>query len=842
MKNRQRMKFGLKMKFTLMISLMISIVGLSLGWYSFYTTQQVLEDEFITRGKSLVMGLAFNSKFGVLSEDSVGLNKIIQGTFNSEPDPVSVEYIRIYDKKQSILAEQYREGEEYHKRLAPVRPEDFAQANAGFFVLRSIEPASNGSEYHYRILAPVVLSKTANSGLEETMTEIVDPQQRRGKEELIGYVELGMTTDPIKDKIVGLIRFYGILTFGVIGVGILGSTLFVGALLRPVKGMVETAILISQGDLSKSVEEVSRDELGQLAQIFNQMTASLRERDAQLQQQFQALQSAHSDLSQTARELELYKDQLEQRVRERTDELAQKNVELQHLMEKAQESDRLKTQFLANMSHELRTPLNAIIGFAQVMLEGIDGEITDVQRTDLTAIYQSGMHLLEMINDVLDIAKIEAGQMTLDLEETRVEDVIQSVMSSVKGLIKGKKIELRTEVEADLPSMRADRTRLRQIILNLVSNAAKFTTKGQILVKAVQESNTMRVSVSDTGMGIRQEDLPKLFKEFRQLDASTTRNQGGTGLGLAIAKRFVELHGGRIWVESQFGVGTTFSFCLPLSRLITTVIPPDKDTAVLQSGDEPDSRLERQGRPVLAVIDDDPLVASLFRRYLESQNYCVVGIDPSNDVVERVCKLKPRVIVLDILMKPKNGWDLLQELKENGQTKQIPIVICSILDQSGKGFALGAVDYLVKPVNKETVLEAVKRLGKIHNVAVIDDDPKAIQLMKKILGNDRYQVQSATDGISGLALIKEQKPDMVFLDLMMPGMDGFDVLEALQTDPACYSIPVVIITAKNLTSEDRERLNGKVVTSIEKTPLTEMDFIRKVTEAFRRAEASMIKE
>lgn len=283
-----------------------------------------------------------------------------------------------------------------------------------------------------------------------------------------------------------------------------------------------------------------------------------------LQQQMEELKWTHSNLSQVARELELYKDQLEERVRQRTEELAKKNVELQNMMEKAQESDRLKTRFLANMSHELRTPLNAIIGFAQVILEGIDGELTDVQRNDMTAIHQSGVHLLDMINDILDVAKIEAGQMALDLEEAQIQDVIQSVISSANGLIKGKQIELKSEMEANLPRIRVDRTRLRQIILNLVSNAAKFTTRGRIVVKAVQESAMIRVSVTDTGIGIRQEDLPKLFKEFRQLDASTTRNQGGTGLGLTIAKRFVELHGGRIWVESQFGIGTTFSFNLPL--------------------------------------------------------------------------------------------------------------------------------------------------------------------------------------------------------------------------------------------------------------------------------------
>ncbi|MBI3609302.1 MAG: HAMP domain-containing protein, partial [Nitrospirae bacterium] len=522
--------FSLKVKFTLMISLMIIGVGLSLGGYSLYTSRSVLENELMTRGKSLVMGLASNSKLGVLSEDSANLQNIIKGTLTSEQEPTATEYIRIYNDKKSILAEQYREGKAFRSMTFPALPEEFDRAKAGIFVKRVVESERRG-EQSYMMLAPVVISKTVSQGIDETLSKMFDLQQGAAPAVVIGYVELGMTDRPIRLKIKDLIRFYGVLTISVIAIGIMGSILFVRTILQPVKGMIETAILISQGDLTKSVEASSRDELGQLARIFNRMTSSLRERDAQLQHQYQALQSAHTDLRHTTMELELYRDQLETMVQQRTEELSIANTELQAAMEKAQESDRLKTQFLANMSHELRTPLNAIIGFAQVMLEGIDGEITEVQRKDLTAIHQSGMHLLEMINDVLDVAKIEAGEMTLHLEEVQVGEIIRSVMVSAKGLVKGKEIELKTEIEEGLPGIQADRIRLRQVILNLVSNAAKFTAKGVIMAKAVSESNEIRVSVRDTGIGIRQEDLPKLFKEFRQLDASTTRNQGGTGLG-----------------------------------------------------------------------------------------------------------------------------------------------------------------------------------------------------------------------------------------------------------------------------------------------------------------------
>ncbi|MBI3812670.1 MAG: response regulator [Nitrospirae bacterium] len=838
--------FSLKVKFTLMISLMIISVGLSLGGYSLYMSQQVLENELMMRGKSLVMGLASNSKFGVVSEDLTGLQTLMAAALNSEPEPVAVNYIRIYNERRSVLAEIYREGYKKDSAMHQVLPAEFDSVQMGVFVKKLAEP-DGGRGPSYLMLTPVILNKTVSQGIDEVLTKMFDLEQGGAKAVLIGYVEIGISDVPIRDKIKGLIRFYGFLTLGVITLGIAGSIGFVQTMLRPIQKMIETATLISQGDLTKSVEVTSRDELGELARIFNRMTGSLRERDAQLQQQFEALQAAHTDLRQTTLELELYQDQLEQKVRQRTEESERKNVELQATMEKAQESDRLKTQFLANMSHELRTPLNAIIGFAQVMLEGIDGEITEVQRKDLTAIYQSGAHLLEMINDVLDVAKIEAGQMTLNLEQIRLEEVIQNMVSSAKGLVQGKEIEWRIEVEADLPAVQADRTRLRQVLLNLVSNAAKFTTKGLIRVKAVQESSTVRVSVSDTGMGIRQEDLSKLFKEFRQLDASTTRNRGGTGLGLVIAKRFVELHGGRIWVESQFGVGSTFSFTLPLvERPVKTTSPSDRYPAVESPAREPfhehfDGKLERPEGPVLAVVDDDPLVVSLFQRYLESQPYRVVGVDPRDPVVEKIRDLKPQAIVLDILMAPQNGWNLLQELKQDQQTRHIPVVICSILPESGKGYALGAVDYLVKPVRKESLLEALRRLGAIRNVAVIDDDPKSVQLMQKILGQERYQVYTAMDGPSGLALIKEKMPDMVLLDLMMPGMDGFDVLDALQADPATRAIPIIIVTAKDLTLEDRDRLNGKVVTSIGKTALAEADFMKGVIGVLKRTETTTLK-
>jgi len=392
--------------------------------------------------------------------------------------------------------------------------------------------------------------------------------------------------------------------------------------------------------------------------------------------------------------------------------------------ERLAEVDRLKSQFLANMSHELRTPLNSIIGFSRVILKGIDGPLTDLQSQDLASIYNSGQHLLGLINDILDLARIEAGKMELVLDELDLHDIIKGVMSTAVGLVKDKPIALHEDTAPDVPTVRADSMRVRQVMLNLLSNAAKFTDEGSIILRtrpvqslgpaSGQIEAFVEISVIDTGHGIAPPDMTKLFEPFSQVDASATRKVGGSGLGLNICRQLVELHGGRIWVESDGvpGKGSTFSFILPVNR------PELQDT---RPPDEVGSDVE-----TLLSIDDDQGVLNLYRRYLEPHGYQVMGVTKSAEAVERAAEVKPVAILLDVLMPGKDGWQVLSELKQNDQTRDIPVIMCTIASDPERAFSMGAVDYLAKPILESDLLRALKKLraqpdASLESVLQIED-------------------------------------------------------------------------------------------------------------------------
>ncbi|MEJ2556664.1 MAG: GAF domain-containing protein [Anaerolineae bacterium] len=501
--------------------------------------------------------------------------------------------------------------------------------------------------------------------------------------------------------------------------------------------------------------------------------------------------------------------------------------------ERLREVDKLKTQFLANMSHELRTPLNSIIGFSRVILKGIDGPLTELQKTDLAAIYNSGQHLLGLINDILDLSKIEAGKMELNFEEVDLKPIIKGVMSSAVGLVKDKPIELEQHVSEDLPIIWADSTRLRQILLNLISNAAKFTEEGKITLSTDYDDEWVTISVADTGIGIPQEKMGNIFEEFTQVDGSTTRRVGGTGLGLPISYRFVELHGGDITVESQEGMGSVFTVTLP--------IHPQSVRKEQEAADHAqDEAFAADNRLVLAV-DDDAGVISLYQRYLEGEGYQVVGVINSHEVLEKAKELQPFAITLDVLMPGKDGWQVLQELKECPETQDIPIIVCSIVSDEGRGFSLGAADYLVKPIMEEELLAALSRLDQRTeetSVLVIDDQADDILLIRRILeAQHGYRVIEAGGGQSGIDLVRQRKPDIIILDLMMPEVDGFAVLEALKREPETRSIPVIVITAKSLTEEERQSLSGQVEVLLRKGLFTEHELLEDLGKALSRVES-----
>jgi PAS domain S-box-containing protein len=495
----------------------------------------------------------------------------------------------------------------------------------------------------------------------------------------------------------------------------------------------------------------------------------------------------------------------------------------QQLIKDLREVDQLKSQFLANMSHELRTPLNSIIGFSRVILKGIDGPVSDMQQQDLTAIYNSGQHLLGLINDILDLARIEAGKMELNFEEVHLAEMATSVMSTAKGLVKEKPIQLLQRIPANMPAVRGDTMRVRQVLLNLISNASKFTDEGSITVEAlVQKGPTGKIealiNVIDTGPGISVEDQKKLFQAFSQVDGSATRKSGGSGLGLSICANLVQLHGGRIGIHSGAGTGSTFWFTLPLYNQPQQEIP--------------------EGTKVVLAIDDDPQVISLYERYLNPQGYYVVPlIDPAK-AREQVLKIKPYAITLDIMMPNQDGWSVLADLKSDPVTRDYPVIICSIMEQVDRGFSLGAADYLVKPILEEDLVCALDRLNKngtIHEVLVIDDDPNDLRLIEKILNqHGQYEPVLAEGGRKGWEAIIKKTPHAIILDLFMPDMDGFTILEKLRENSALRDVPVLVVSGGGLTNEQQRQLNDFGQRLITKGSLNENQLIETIENALKR--------
>jgi signal transduction histidine kinase/CheY-like chemotaxis protein len=500
----------------------------------------------------------------------------------------------------------------------------------------------------------------------------------------------------------------------------------------------------------------------------------------------------------------------------------------QKAVQEMRELDRVKSQFLANMSHELRTPLNSVIGFSRVILKGIDGPINKVQEQDITSIYNSGMNLLNMINEILDLSKIEAGKMELQLEDVSISEVIAKAISTATGLIKDKPIELIQKIPNDLPSVKADEIKLGQIVLNLLSNAIKFTERGSITIEVEisKDENLnpeLRVLVSDSGVGIALADQSKLFQRFSQVDDSPTRKTGGTGLGLSISRSLIELHGGKIGLlTSQPGKGSTFYFTLP-------VIGYRKGLDLNDLG---------HGENVILSIDDDPQVIGLYERYLKNYGFEVVALTNPAKAVEKAIELKPFAITLDIMMPQVDGWQVLHELKQDERTRDIPILVCSILEEEDKGYNLGASEYLVKPFLQDDLINAIHRInreGQAMEVLIIDDDVNDLKFVKKMVETEpRIHPILAQGGKVALDILKNMTPDLIVLDLFMPDMNGFEILDKFKSDERLAKIPVIVLTGADLTSEQKAQLAESSQSLATHGLIKESDILKNLEEALEK--------
>jgi len=493
------------------------------------------------------------------------------------------------------------------------------------------------------------------------------------------------------------------------------------------------------------------------------------------------------------------------------------------LYEDAVTINRLKSELLANMSHELRTPLNAIIGYSEMLLSQVYGELNAKQLDRLGRVHSGGKHLLSLINDVLDLSRIEAGQMNLVLAPLSIAEVIYDVITDLTPRAQAKGLTVNVELPPDLPQVEADTLRVHQILSNLMDNAIKFTDKGSIAVRArrvvsvgekfdvpdmahpqaaLPDGEWLAISVSDTGIGISPADQKYIFEAFRQVDSSSVRKYEGTGLGLTIAQQLVKMHRGLIWAESQPGAGSTFTVLLPLSK--RHEIPAAAGELAPRDPE----------RPLVLVIDDDPAALQLVQDYLTQDIYQVVGTGNPAQAVEMARRLQPAAIITDIMMPTINGWEVLRALKNDKETAGIPVIILSIIEQKTVGFYLGAADYLVKPINREALLKALERVTRIEPqkpILVVDDNGDDRSFLVDLLERAGYPAAQVDSGQAALDWLAEQSASLVLLDLLLPGMSGFEVLNRLRDNPATADIPVVVVTGADLPAERLEALRAPVL-------------------------------
>jgi signal transduction histidine kinase/CheY-like chemotaxis protein len=500
---------------------------------------------------------------------------------------------------------------------------------------------------------------------------------------------------------------------------------------------------------------------------------------------------------------------LEAKVRERTNELQQQQGRLEQVNKELVKATRHKSEFLANMSHELRTPLNAVIGYSELLQEEMEEQNHAEYVPDLRKINSAGKHLLALINDVLDLSKIEAGKMDVFMEDSDIGEIVDEVRVTIKPFIEsfGNKFV----VSPVSGPIRTDVTKLRQVLFNLLSNAAKFTENGTVSLETSRVkgngSDEWTFRISDTGIGIAPDKMDMLFEEFSQLDAEVARKHGGTGLGLAISQRFCHMLGGEISVRSQPGKGSTFTVTLPASsvRKKRTKKPSRQN------------RVNEQGE--ILVIDDDPAVRDLVSRYLIKEGFGVRTASSGEEGLEIARRMNPDAITLDLLMPGIDGWSVLTQLKADPDLADIPVVIVTILDNKDMGYTLGAADYLTKPIDQQRLVSIIRQhCGKRSGapILVVEDDADSRRLLCGMLKKGGWEVVEVEDAEAALAYVTRQEPAMILLDLILPGMDGFQFIETMHENRIWRKIPIVVVTAKDLSPDEHQFLNRSVQKIIKK--------------------------
>jgi signal transduction histidine kinase/DNA-binding response OmpR family regulator len=570
-----------------------------------------------------------------------------------------------------------------------------------------------------------------------------------------------------------------------------------------------------------------------------QLIKNLQEAEHSLMQTNKVLEKT---IQERVDDVQRVNDRLCDEVRERKlmESLLAHNVKIaDEARERAEEANRTKSEFLANMSHELRTPLNAIIGYSEILEEDAIDQGQDFLINDIKKIRNAGKHLLSLINDVLDLAKIESGKVDLYLESFDVNKLVKDVVDTLQPTCEKNNNKMVVNCPDNVGLMRSDFTKVRQSLFNLLSNASKFTHNGEVKLTVEQQvvkaktgesQKFLHFIVQDTGIGMKPEHCKKLFQAFSQADSSTTRKYGGTGLGLAITQNFINMLGGEVAVESEYGVGSTFTLKLPqIARQVMSKAEEfDESTATVSS-----ILVNPLHTKTVLVIDDNHHDRKFLHRYLSNEGYNVVMAVNGKQGLQMAKEIVPDMITLDVMMPEMDGWETLVALKNDPFLVNIPVVMSSIIEDRHLAQTLGAVDYLAKPVDKERLLKVVdKHIARSARgpILVIEDDPDTLEITCNLLVQAGWSVQAAENSMEAIEIIEKSPPMLILLDLMMPEMDGFEVIKKLRYHPQWQLIPIIVITSVELSTSEYAQLSKQVQNIFQKGKYELQDLLNEVNE------------